>query len=96
MAIHMTTTELHRLRNVFEKLDVDGTGSVSIEQLMVSLKGDVADGKTAETLASLDLQSFDLDGDGQIDWQEVRGARWSSAGPPPSLYSARRPLTAAL
>ena len=74
MAIHLTTTELHRLRNVFEKLDVDGTGSVSIEQLMVSLKGDVADGKTAETLASLDLQSFDLDGDGQIDWQEVRDA----------------------
>ncbi len=30
---------------------------------------DAADSKTAATLASLDLSSFDLDGDGQIDWQ---------------------------
>jgi len=39
------------------------------------MKEDAADAKTAETLSLLDLSSFDLDGDGQIDWQEfVAGA----------------------
>ena len=28
MATHLTSDELHRLRNVFEKLDADGTGNV--------------------------------------------------------------------
>ena len=39
------------------------------------LQDDAADAKTAETLAKLDIAAFDLDGDGQIDWQEfVAGA----------------------
>lgn len=70
MATHLTTDELHRLRNVFEKLDTDGTGNVSIDVLMKALQEDAADAKTAETLASINLSHFDLDGDGQIDWQE--------------------------
>ena len=70
MATHLTTPELHRLRNTFEKLDAEGTGNVSIDVLMKALKEDAADMKTAETLASIDLSNFDLDGDGQIDWQE--------------------------
>ena len=58
------------MRNVFEKLDTDGTGSVSIDQLMKTLKEskDISE-KTAETLSQIDLKGFDLDGDGQIDWQ---------------------------
>jgi len=75
MATHMTSAELHRLRNVFERLDTDGTGHVSIGALMETLKKDAADAKTAETLGKIDLANFDLDGDGQIDWQEfVAGA----------------------
>lgn len=70
MATHLTTAELHKLRNTFEKLDSDGTGNVSIDVLMKALKEDAADAKTAETLSQINLGNFDLDGDGQIDWQE--------------------------
>lgn len=75
MATQLTSSELHRLRNVFEKLDTEGTGSVSIDMLMQTLQGETADAKVVATLKSIDLKSFDLDGDGQIDWQEfVAGA----------------------
>jgi len=75
MATHLTKEELHRLRNVFEKLDTEGTGQIAVEELLRVMKEDAADAKTAETLSLLDLTSFDLDGDGQIDWQEfVAGA----------------------
>ena len=103
MATSLTSSELHRLRNIFEKLDIEGTGrcvallarrrpslslsllahplprslrhSVSIDMLMSELKKGGADAKVAETIGNIDLKSFDLDGDGQIDWQEfVAGA----------------------
>jgi len=75
MATHLTTEELHRLRNVFEKLDTEGTGNVSIDALMQTLQDDSVDAAARELISALDLKSFDLDGDGQIDWQEfVAGA----------------------
>jgi len=75
MATTLTTAELHRLRNVFEKLDTDGTGSVSIRELQQVLQTDAAEDKAKATLAKLDLTAFDLDGNGLIDWQEfVAGA----------------------
>jgi len=75
MATTMTTSELHRLRNMFEKLDTEGTGSVAINELQQVLQTDAADDKAKATLAKLDLSAFDLDGNGQIDWQEfVAGA----------------------
>jgi len=75
MATSLTGSELHRLRNVFEKLDVEGTGSISIKELQLTLQAHGQDDKTKELLSKLDLSSFDLDGDGSIDWQEfVAGA----------------------
>jgi len=75
MATHLTTKELHRLRNVFEKLDGEGTGTISIDDMKKVMAEDAADAKTRELLDSLDLSHFDLDGDGEVDWQEfVAGA----------------------
>ena len=73
MAMFLTTEELHRLRNMFEGLDKDGTGTVSIEELKSALEGAASDSAAAEALKSLDLNSFDLDGDGEIDWREFVG-----------------------
>ena len=73
MAMHLTTEELHRLRNMFEGLDTDGTGTVSIEELTKAFEGSATDSAATEALKSLDLSSFDLDGDGEIDWREFVG-----------------------
>jgi len=70
MAMHLTTDELHRLRNMFEGLDTDGTGTVSIEELSKVMTETATDDGAAQALKSVDLSAFDLDGDGEIDWKE--------------------------
>jgi len=70
MAMHLTTDELHRLRNMFEGLDTDGTGTVSIDELSKVMNETATDDAAVTALASLDLNAFDLDGDGEIDWKE--------------------------
>ena len=67
MAMHLTSSELHKLRNTFEALDLDGTGTISIDKLKATLSDA---GPGAEALANLDLKDFDLDGDGEVDWRE--------------------------
>ena len=37
MATHLTSSELHKLRNTFEQLDTDGAGTISIEDLKAVL-----------------------------------------------------------
>jgi len=73
MATLLTSEELHALRNMFEGLDLDGTGTVSVEELSKALKDAATDEATSKQLASLDVSSFDLDGDGEIDWREFVG-----------------------
>ncbi|KAL1524350.1 hypothetical protein AB1Y20_019248 [Prymnesium parvum] len=74
MATLLTTQELHQLRNMFESLDADGTGTVSIEEMNHALKDATAlDDAASKALASLNLSNFDLDGDGEIDWREFVG-----------------------
>jgi len=73
MAMLLTTEELHKLRNLFESLDTDGTGTVSMDELSKALKESAIDDAASKALASLDLTSFDLDGDGEINWREFVG-----------------------
>lgn len=74
MATLLTSQELHQLRNMFESLDADGTGTVSIEELNRALRDATAlDDEASKALSSLNLTNFDLDGDGEIDWREFVG-----------------------
>jgi len=69
MATHLTSSELHKLRNTFEHLDSDGHGTISLDRLKEVLTAEAA--QTGHNpLEGLDLAHFDLDGDGEVDWQE--------------------------
>jgi len=55
--------------NAFKSLDLDGNGTISVEELKVALTSETARqglGVTAEEL----IREFDSNGDGVIDWQE--------------------------
>lgn len=74
MATQYTATELHRVRNMFEAIDTDSSGSITIAELTTALKENSADSEAIKALASLDLSSFDMDGDGCLDWKEFVAA----------------------
>ena len=44
MATHLTSSELHKLRNTFEHLDSDGHGTISLDRLK-EVDGRLLDGR---------------------------------------------------
>ncbi len=69
MATHLTSSELHKLRNTFEHLDTDGVGTITIKRLKQVLEEEAAE-TGHNPLEGVDLDAFDIDGDGEVDWQE--------------------------
>ena len=67
MATTLTSAELQRLRNMFEELDVDDSGDVSIAELRGVMESQRADLSNLESL----LAALDLDGDGTVDYKEL-------------------------
>ena len=67
MATTLTSAELQRLRNMFEELDVDDSGDVSIAELRRVMESQRADLSNLESL----LAALDLDGDGTVDYKEL-------------------------
>ena len=67
MATTLTSAELQRLRNMFEELDVDDSGDVSIAELRRVMESQRADLSNLESL----LAALDLDGDGTVDHKEL-------------------------
>ena len=72
MATHLTSSELHKLRNNFEELDEDGVGTISIDRLKELLNRQSKEGHNL--FEGIDINHFDLDGDGQVDWREFVAA----------------------
>ena len=70
MATNLTASELHRLRNIFEKLDTDGTGCIKTDDLKKALEDDATDSAAKAAFGKVDLTAFDVDGDGLVDWKE--------------------------
>ena len=70
MATTLTSAELQRLRNMFEELDVDDSGDVSIAELRTVMESQRADLSNLESL----LATLDLDGDGTVDYKEFVAA----------------------
>ena len=66
MATTLTSAELQRLRNMFEELDADDSGDVSIAELRRVMESQRADLSNLESL----LAALDLDGDGTVDYKE--------------------------
>ncbi|MGC5198175.1 EF-hand domain-containing protein, partial [Aphanothece microscopica] len=68
--------ERERLRHLFEDLDRDGSGSLSVAELATGLMrrqgGSLADGASRQRFLQLEtiLRRMDLDGDGQVDPEE--------------------------
>lgn len=63
-------TEVGHLREAFEKMDLDKSGTISISELqqaMQALQGGTA--RRRESISGL-LQNMDVDGDGEIDYKE--------------------------
>lgn len=58
------------LRAAFDKLDKDGTGRISRDELLEEITRSYAGRKSAEDLAQLMITTADEDGDGYIDFDE--------------------------
>lgn len=73
MATNLTSSELHKLRNIFEGLDTEGHGTITIARLKEVLEAEAAE-TGQNPFGGIDLSNFDIDGDGEIDWQEFVAA----------------------
>jgi len=67
MATSLTGPELHQLRNLFEGIDADRSGTVTVKELEAVV------GEHAH-VSAIDFRAFDVDGDGVIDYKEFVGA----------------------
>lgn len=61
--------DIRELKELFMSLDVNGDGSLTIEELTKSLKGK----ENGETILEL-LKSADTDGSGEVDYTEFLAA----------------------
>lgn len=70
-ALQLTKNELERLYKIFCRVDVDGSGSIALAELLAHI--DVERTKFTERTFSI----FDEDGSGEIDFREFVLSMWN-------------------
>ena len=71
MADELTEAEIGNLRDVFEAIDTDGSGSLSIQELTEALKN--THGTMQTTIENI-MAGIDIDGDQELDYHEFLAA----------------------
>jgi Ca2+-binding EF-hand superfamily protein len=68
-----TSTAVHPAREIFDRIDADGSGTIDMEELGVALR---RMGRTTVSAAEIRevMDEVDMDGDGQLDFDEFRKA----------------------
>ena len=69
ISVQASPDDIRELKELFMSLDVNGDGSLTIEELTKSLKGK----ENGETILEL-LKSADTDGSGEVDYTEFLAA----------------------
>lgn len=67
-----STTSDAALREAFEKIDTDGGGTISKEELLTALARDFGSGAHAEEAAKRMMAAADADGNDEIDFEEYK------------------------
>lgn len=70
-ALRLTKSEVHRLYQIFSRVDMDGSGSVDIVELLTLL--DIERTSFTEQVFTV----FDSDGSGKVDFKEFVLAVWN-------------------
>jgi Ca2+-binding EF-hand superfamily protein len=70
-ALQLTSRDVGRLYNIFQKVDVDGSGTIALAELLAHI--DVERTQFSQRVFSI----FDEDGSGEIDFREFVLALWN-------------------
>ena len=71
-----------RLRAAFAEFDLDGSGSISVDELKQVFAGCTHDGKVDEEMIDAILEQVDTNGDGEIDFEEFQDLMCITASQP--------------
>ncbi|KAF0692587.1 Aste57867_16342 [Aphanomyces stellatus] len=72
IADQMTGNEINELKKQFQKIDIDGNGVITMQELAAAVRDMGQDVLESEVLSL--LQGIDIDGDGNLDYQEFLAA----------------------
>lgn len=69
----LNPSEIVEIRDLFVKIDKDGNGSITIDEMRKGLKEHLGRARNEEELISI-MENADVDGDGEIDYNEFIAA----------------------
>jgi calcium-dependent protein kinase len=70
MSSSLSEDEIDTLKRTFKELDLDGDGTLTLQELQRAIKADPSLGTSAAEIERL-MQVADLDGDGKLSYEEL-------------------------